>query len=112
MLKGIMRLPKLTTRHVWIGGYGGHYDALVIFHTKPVPSTKDSNYSKGIWYDCLDNEKNIAGCIEPDTFKELFGIDVSHVIEAIEVTKLIEVRLTAVWDENRLVSFDFNLDGW
>jgi hypothetical protein len=30
-----MKLPRLRTRKVWLGAYGGHYDAVVVFHARP-----------------------------------------------------------------------------
>lgn len=112
-------LPKMTTKRVFIGAYGGHYDAVVIFGEKPRPSADTHNIIKREWYDCLDNKESIIGCVELCEFERLFpGIDLAPILHRgrpreIEVTDIMEARLTACFDDyGKMSSFYFDLDGW
>jgi len=119
MSKNIIRmvLPKLTPKRVWIGYYFNHYNAIVIYHTKPVKGTDDEYPER---YDTLDNVNKIGGCLMLNEFKELFpSLDLSPIIDKktnnvkhIETEILMEVTLVAPWHDNKLVSIDFNLDGY
>ena len=112
-ITAVFNIPKMKTKKVWIGGYGGHYEAIVIFNKKPVYSKAEHNHIKGKWIDLLDNKENIAGCLSPCEFKKWFGVDVSKCIKAIEPTELIEINITACFDKyNKLENCSFDLDGW
>lgn len=70
-----MKLPSIETRPVWIGSYGGHYTAIVIFHTKPNKVKKGWDSFKQSEYnivDLLDNKHNIAACMWECDFRDLY----------------------------------------
>lgn len=101
--------PKLTTKKVWAGMYGGHYDVIIFFHTKPVLSDDETRY--GQIYDLIDNKDCIAGAMWLPDFHELTGAT-DMTPESIYVVKLHEIQLTAIWDGKQLRGYDMEADGW
>ncbi len=113
-MEAILKLPKLKRRRVWLGYYFNHYNAIVIYHTKPVMN------AEGV-YDTFDNQKKIAGCATLEDFRCWFPkCDISPIIDKktgyvrdMETEVLLEVYMTAFWGENkRLTNIDFTLDGY
>lgn len=97
-----IKFPKLSTKTVWAGVYGGHYDQIVFFSKKPVKS-KDYNVNL---YDCYDNKEIIIGDMGLGEFKELYpGADLSAFLDQsgkpkdIEVVEVFQIRLEAMYDE-------------
>ena len=117
--EAVMRLPKLTTRKVWAGLYGGHRNVIVFFNEKPKrTAVKDSRFDPP-HYCCLENQDIIAGSMWLGDFKGLFpDFDLkpyltSHgVPKEIEILEVFEMKLTAVWDGNGLRGSEFHADGW
>lgn len=121
MKKGTITFPKLTTKVVWAGLYGGHYDVIVFFKEKPKPSTEDkSHLDIGVWYDPWDDTDNIVGAMCLQQFYEWFPmIDISeHTQEngrplSIEIEELIQMELTTMFDEwDTFPKVTFHEDGW
>lgn len=96
MKKAILRLPRLTTKKVWIGSYGGHFDIVVVFTKKPKKG-KRGDWNEG-WIAAYDENKDIvAGIFDRENFALWFDIDI--VPEDIEIRGVEQYELTAVWNE-------------
>lgn len=111
-----MKLPLLSKRKVWIGSYGGHYECVIIFHTKPTKkkdgwnSLTQKNYSI---VDLLDNKKNIAASMWKCDFDWIYPDSNIPPPKAIEVTTLYEREIEGFWDDdNRMIFAEFTADGW
>lgn len=103
--------PKMTFKTVWIGAYGGHFNALIFFAKKP----------KVTAYTSIDN-KTVGGMYLED-FQQLYpNCDISELLDPnndnkpyeIEVSNFIKVKLQAAWeyDGTRIESFDFHAQGY
>lgn len=103
----------MTGKKVWVGYYYNHYNALVVFHTKPVKN------KEGI-YDTHDNRKCIAGTLFLEDFIELFPMaDISSIVDKntgnvidTETKELLSFKMVAAWDGKRLKEFNFTFDGY
>lgn len=105
-----LKMPELSSRPVWIGSYGGHYNCVVIFHTKPSKTKKGSDYS---FVDLLDNKKNIAACMWQCDFEDIYPDAKLPNPKKIEVTTLYQRTLEGFWtDDNRIEFPVFDADGW
>jgi len=111
-----MQLPVKSVRKVWIGSYGGHYECVVIFHTKPTKKREGWNSVTGRTYsivDLWDNKTNIAGSMWKCDFDWIYPTAKLPDPKEIEVTTLYEREIEAFWDErNRMVFAEFTADGW
>ena len=111
-MKATFRMPEMTAKTVWYGSYGGHYNCLVLFKTKPQLVDNGSNRhgpSVDLWEE--SNKNNICGSMWPDEFEELTGLKIDP--ESIEITKLYELELTAPWTKDGdLWGYANNADGW
>lgn len=62
-----IRFPKLSTRKVWVGAYGGHYDVITIYRKKP----------RLIWLAFEDersySDEHLIGTFSTDTWDRWFG---------------------------------------
>jgi hypothetical protein len=90
-----IKLPKLKTRIVWAGIYGGHYDQIVFFYRQPVKSTDG-------YYDTYDNKDLIAGDMGLSMFKELFpNTDLAKYYDSrgIEIVEVFKMELTTLWEK-------------
>jgi hypothetical protein len=111
-----LKLPPITSREVWIGSYGGHYDAIVIFHTKPIKSKDGWNsvtQRSCSMVDLLANKKCIAACMWCCDFEELYPSAKIPAPKEIEVTTLYKRIIEGFWtDDDRLLFPTFDADGW
>lgn len=103
--------PKMQYKTIWIGAYGGHFDALIFFEKKP----------KITKYTSIDN-KTVGGMYLCD-FQRLYpDCDISELLDPynnnrpyeIEVSNFIKVKIQAVWEEDMSIieSFDFHAQGY
>ena len=108
MKKAILRIPKQfkATRRVWIGCYGGHFDIVVVFSSKPKKEGKES-FAPGAY--CSDvNAGIIAGTFDLDTFNLWFGTSLKA--EDTEIMSVEVYELTALWDGKRIFGLITNAD--
>lgn len=107
--------PKTQTRKVWIGSYGGHYEALFIFKKKPKLTKETYGYE---WFDekyysIVENEDLVIGSMYLCDFEELypdFDMDLIKP-EHIEITKVIPIIFEAVYDKyGNLVDYKYNAE--
>lgn len=120
MIKAKLTLPKLETKKLWAGMYGGHYDAIVFFKEKPIFTKDEHHRFNSPWIDCLDNKDLIIGCMDLGTFYLLFpDADISEYTQSngrpleIEITKVFKIELTTVFNKyGDMESYDFDLDSW
>jgi len=107
-------LPKSTKKIVWAGTYGGHYNCIVFFKSKPVLSKEHyhlSNIIDGKYYDTYENKNLIIGCMWLEQFQELYPKTNIGNPEAIEIINVFQIKLEGFFDKyGRLVSFEFNAD--
>jgi len=111
-----LKLPKISSRPVWIGSYGGHYNCIVIFHSKPTKKVNGVNRASWQSYsfvDLLDNKKNIAACMWECDFQEIYPSAKIPPPKEIEVTTLYKRVIEGFWTEdNRLFFPIFDADGY
>lgn len=112
----LMNLPKKSIRDVWIGSYGGHYTAIVIFHTKPNKVKEGWNSTtqkEHMIVDCLAEKSKIAACMWEIDFELMYpGANIPKPKD-IEVTTLYKRRIEAFWtNDNRIEFPSFDCDGW
>ncbi len=123
MKAATMKLPRMKTRMVWISCYFNHYNAIVIFSKKPT-ITKAGEGWQNVSYDYYDliGDKNkyiIAGACGLEEFTDLFPkADIKELIHengnviSCEPSILVPMKLTAIWDNDKLRNIDFSLDGY
>lgn len=119
--KAVMKMPKLETRKVWFGLYGGHYDVIVFFSEKPERiddnTTRSALHPNG-YFCLLANEDVLAGAMWLGVFEEMFpDFDLGPYTtngrpRDIEVSEVFEMKLTAMWDGNKLKGMECHADGW
>lgn len=109
---------ELTTKTVWAGMYGGHYDVIVFFKTKPVVSQEQTRSGDNI-YDCLENKDIVVGDMYLSDFREVYpDADLSNYLQddrpkETEIIEVFRVKLTTLWDKyGKMVTIDCNADGW
>lgn len=119
MQKSTFNLPVLRPLKLWAGVYGGHYDIIVLFRTKP---TRTEETAKGVVIDCLAEAEadNIAADMSLADFTDWFpGVDLSAILhrdgrpKAIEIPAddLVEMELTLPCDERgRIDTINFHAD--
>jgi hypothetical protein len=109
-------LPATSKREVWIGSYGGHYNCVVIFHTKPAKKVNGRNRASWQSYsyvDLLENKKCIAACMWECDFMDIYPTANIPAPKEIEVTTLYKRTLWGFWtDDNRIEFPVFNADGY
>ena len=102
--------PQTEIRKVWVGAYGGHFDALIFFKDEP----KITDYTS------IDN-KTVGGMYLCD-FRELYpDADISEILNPennnrpydIEVRKTIPIEIEAFFDKDGImISYDFHAQGY
>lgn len=102
----------MSFKTVWIGAYGGHFDALIFFNKKPRKTayTSIDNETCGGMYLC-DFQKLYPDC----DISELLNPDNHNRPYEIEVSNFIKVKLQAVWEDGfakRIENFDFHAQGY
>jgi hypothetical protein len=120
-----LKMPKISTKNIWFGIYGGHYDCITFFDRKPKKSKEDYNLIdviKGKYYDLLENKQKIVGTMYLSEFEELYpDFDLSfHLVEgnggmrpkAIEIIEVFQLKLQAYWDEGKMRTINFDCEGW
>ena len=115
--------PKLQTKKVWAGIYGGHYSVIVFFSKKPKHSSRrslqklyhlaDGRHPTG-YYDCLSNESLIIGDMGLDSFHQMFAVDLSQYLDDgcpkdTEIVEVFQLELTAPFDEDGRLPY-FHID--
>jgi len=128
MIKAAFTIPKkkLQTIKVWAGVYGGHYDIIVFFKSKPVPSKEEHNYIDGQWYDCSENKDLIIGDMVLGQFKEYYPDAVKGLKPylqddlnepgdgrpmEVEIPEVFEMEITTMIDEyGDMEKIDFHTD--
>jgi hypothetical protein len=116
MIKAKLKLPVLKTKTVWYGLYGGHYNCIVFFKTKPIKSDEPyylPDVIDGKYYDLLDNKDLIIGCMWLNDFNVLFpGAKVGKP-KGIEVLQVHQMELTTMLDEDdKMYTLNFRADGY
>lgn len=126
-IKATFTLPKLTTKKVWAGMYGGHYDIIVFFREKPIHRMRkdDSKHARGKFVDTLAESRrdNILGDTGLGYFYEYFpDVDLSKYTQRrkphglpreteIPYNDLFELELTAPFnDHGYLEGISFECD--
>jgi hypothetical protein len=119
MIKASFRPPKLTTKKVWAGLYGGHYDQIIFFKSKPVQAKEKHRFIEGKWYDCFENKDLIIGDMSLGEFREYFpDADLTPYTEegrpkAIDIPEVFALKLKAIWDKKgRLLSIGLASQDW
>jgi hypothetical protein len=100
--KAKLVLPKLETRKVWAGMYGGHYSVIVFFKEKPKLSKKPfhlSNIINGKYYDLYDNKALTIGAMWLPDFERLYPNANVGKPTNIEITKVFQLELEGVYNE-------------
>lgn len=113
MKKAIFKLPKMKTKIVWYGSYGGHYDCIIFFKKKPTMVESNSIHYTEDEVDLVQEsqDKNVLGGMWPQDFEDLTGIKIKP--SEIEITKVYKLELTAPWDEyGYLWGYSNDADGW
>ena len=103
---------KSKTKTVWAGMYGGHYDQIVFFSTKPKKIKDGSSlvHADG-HYDCLENEDKIIGDMSLGDFQATFECDLTPYLaengrpKAIEIIEVFRIKLTGPFDEDGRLPF-------
>lgn len=109
------RHPKTKTKKLWVGSYGGHYEALFFFKKKP-KLTKDTygyDWFDEKYYCIVENKDLVAGSMYLGDFEILYpDFDISLLKpEHIEITKVIQIMFEAVYDDyGNLVDFSYNAE--
>lgn len=107
--------PKTKIKKVWIGSYGGHYEAIFIFKRKPKLTNDTYGYE---WFDekyyCIvENKDLVIGSMYMCDFQELYPDFDFNLIKPdhIEITKVIHIELEAVFDKyGDLVTYQYNAE--
>ena len=111
-----LKMPTLQTKKVWYGLYGGHYSCIVFFSEKPKISDEPyylPHIIDGYFYDLLDNEYVIIGCMWLEQFNELYPEAVVGLPTHIHITEVFEMELECFFNDNgRITSYDFHADGY
>ena len=124
MIKAKLTLPKLETKKVWFGLYGGHYDVIVFFKEKPVKNDEG--------YYCIhdngggQNSKAIGAMSLPDFYLLYPTADLREHTQQrdskdtlggrpmdIEIYDVFEMEITTAFNQwGDIYSFHANEDGW
>lgn len=103
--------PKTETRKVWIGSYGGHYEALFIFKKKP---KKTEYLNDGTKYYCIvDNSDLVIGSMYLCDFEELYPDFDMNLLKPkhIEIVEVFQIMFEAVYNSyGNLVDFKYNVE--
>ena len=103
--------PKTQTKKVWIGSYGGHYEALFIFKKKP---KKTEELNDGTKYYCIaDNQDLVIGSMYMCDFEILYPDFDMNLLkpENIEITKVFPIMFEAVYNKyGDLMDFKYNAE--
>lgn len=113
MIKAKFTLPKLKTKKVWVGLYGGHYDVIVFFKEKPV--LNDDEY-----YCIIDNKGKALGSMSLTDFYTFYpDADMSACTREdgrpkdVEIYELFEMEITTAFDQwGDMHSIECDEDGW
>ena len=115
--------PKLQTKKVWAGLYGGHYDVIVFFSDKPRVEEGDIDTSERLYggKGVIDEDKKLAlGSMSLEQFYELYpNADISAFAQDngrpkdTVFVEFFELELEAPVDEDgAFESFDYDMDDW
>lgn len=103
--------PKTQTKKIWVGSYGGYYEALFFFKKKP---KKTEELNDGTKYYCIvDNKDLVIGSMYMGDFEILYpDFDMSLLkSEHIEITKVFQIMFEAVYDDyGDLIDFKYNAE--
>jgi len=113
MESAILTIPKLITKKVWVGLYGGHYKCMVIFSKQPWMGSDG-------YVDIIDSDINrlAIGSLEPTTFIEWFNVtgklkDYLENPKEVYIYDTMEIELTAPYDEwDKIAFYDGDMDDW
>lgn len=103
--------PKTQIKKLWVGSYGGHYDALFLFKKKPIKT--EYLYDGTKYYCIVDNGELIVGSMYLCDFEELYPEFDMNLLEPehIEITKVFPIMLEAVYDSyGDLRDFKYNAE--
>ena len=96
--------------------YGGHYSCIVFFNEYPKMSDEPyylRDIIDGHYFDLLDNEKIIVGCMWLEEFNELYPDAMVGLPKDIQVTEVFEMELEGYFDEDgKMTSHEFHADGY
>lgn len=111
--------PKRTFKTVWAGIYGGHYDAIVFFKSKPKKSKEDYDLIDvidGKYYDMIDNLSLTCGAMWYGDFEELYpDVDLKEYYDRreTEIVEVFQLKLEAAWDKyGELNTINLRADGY
>ena len=99
---------------MYIGAYGGHFDIIVIYLDKPKKSKDVDLVGRPIY-----GTDGRYYTVSTNDWEEWFGLDILRdagiVDEAFrpystQVTKFIEMKLTACWDKDDIQGLNFHAD--
>lgn len=103
--------PKTQTKKLWVGSYGGHYDALFFFKKKPKKTGELNDSTK--YYCIVDNSNLVVGSMYLCDFAELYpDFDMGLLKpEHIEITKVFQIMFEAVYSPyGDLVDYKYNAE--
>ena len=110
-MKAIFKYAKTEIRTVYVGTYGGHYEAMFFFKSKP---KKVDEMNDGTKYYCtVTNEDLVIGSMYRGDFEELYpDFDYSKIApDNIEITRVFKIESEAVYDKyGGLVTFNYSAE--
>lgn len=94
--------PKLTTRKVWAGLYGGHYDVIVFFKEKPKMVEGESYINPAENHDLIigDMYLNDFYLVFPNADISKYTQDENGRPKEIEIPEVFEMKLTSYFDKD------------
>jgi len=117
MNKATIKLPKVEARNVWIGCYGGHYGVVMVFSKKP---ELQDDFRGGKCYPIDD--PNLVATVGMGDWESWFGMEILQQCGLLqsddylrpldtECRKVVQVELTAPWDEHgNLIGMNTTVD--
>ena len=111
---------KPETKVVWAGCYGGHYDIIVFFSSKPHDLKITPENSVNEFWDTLLECKNIIGNMALGDFYELYpDADISEYMQQnkrpkeVFISQLFELEMTGPFEKDGgMKNIPTNVDGF
>lgn len=103
--------PKTQTKKLWVGSYGGHYEALFFFKKKPKKTGCLNDDTK--YYCIIDNKELVVGSMYLCDFEELYPDFDMNLLKPddIEITNVFPIMFEAVYDSyGDLRDFKYNAE--
>lgn len=116
IIKANLVMPKTKKKIVWAGIYGGHYNCIVFFKSKPALSKEDYRFESdtihGKYYDTTENKDIKIGGMWLEQFEQLYPKANLGKPKAIEIIEVFQIQIEGVFNKyGKLTSFEFHADG-